>query len=69
VCLCGCGWGGFGFVSNKGSIYARAGDVLEQFAETSRLCIFNIYLYIFIYLLTAIGLLPGGSTHLHTNNI
>jgi len=21
-----------------------------------------------IYLLTAIGLLPGGSTHLHTNN-
>jgi len=23
---------------------------------------------ILIYLLTAIGLLPGGSTHLHTNN-
>jgi hypothetical protein len=27
-----------------------------------------IYTYIFIYLLTAIGLSPGGSTHLHTNN-
>ena len=26
------------------------------------------FLYIFIYLLTAIGLSPGGSTHLHTNN-
>ena len=25
-------------------------------------------LYDMIYLLTAIGLSPGGSTHLHTNN-
>jgi len=24
--------------------------------------------FYFIYLLTAIGLSPGGSTHLHTNN-
>jgi hypothetical protein len=28
----------------------------------------NLQLYL-IYLLTAIGLSPGGSTHLHTNNI
>ena len=27
----------------------------------------HVVLYL-IYLLTAIGLLPGGSTHLHTNN-
>jgi len=26
------------------------------------------YLIFFIYVLTAIWLLPGGSTHLHTNN-
>jgi hypothetical protein len=25
-------------------------------------------IFYFIYLLTAIGLSPGGSTHLHTNN-
>ena len=28
----------------------------------------RIYIYDMIYLLTAIGLSPGGSTHLHTNN-
>ena len=28
----------------------------------------NDMIYFMIYLLTAIGLSPGGSTHLHTNN-
>jgi hypothetical protein len=28
----------------------------------------SVNLYDMIYLLTAIGLSPGGSTHLHTNN-
>jgi hypothetical protein len=28
----------------------------------------NFFNFIFIYLLTAIGLSPGGSTHLHTND-
>jgi len=39
-----CGWEsveGIGFVSNKGSIYARTGDLIEQYAETCRFCVFN----------------------------
>ena len=42
-----------------------------NFIGTGDLTICTVYqiLWYMIYLLTAIGLSPGGSIHLHTNNI
>jgi hypothetical protein len=37
-------------------------------AQQSKLCPYFAPVYDIKYLLTAIGLSPGGSTHLHTNN-
>jgi hypothetical protein len=38
------------------------------FCKVETKILYMVYIYIFIYLLTAIELSPGGSTHLHTNN-
>jgi hypothetical protein len=40
----------------------------EKKIRVKKLPLENCYCYDMIYLLTAIGLSPRGSTHLHTNN-
>jgi hypothetical protein len=48
------------------SLYPEVGSsMFHRKADVYILCIY-IYTFIYIYLLIAIGLSPGGSTHLHT---
>jgi ABC-type antimicrobial peptide transport system permease subunit len=44
-------------------------SLLSNLEYLTTIILWKLYIfYIYIYLLTAIGLSSGGSTHLHTNN-
>jgi hypothetical protein len=60
---------------NSFLVFHQAAQILEQILRIEDYCLFSLtvplfltrMIYDMIYLLTAIGLSPGGSTHLHTN--